>query len=145
MAIKSNRPHLSEIETGWQKFWKDFWNGSKPTIVEEHCVTGRINPLLKRKITANINSILRHHTYFKIGKTGDPYIRSDKNDYRNGYNHMYLIYKSSSSVFVSELEEHYIAKFKLSHNDIIKNIRVKAPGKKMFSYNGYYYLYLVAD
>jgi hypothetical protein len=145
MVKKSDRPHLSDIETEWQKFVKDFWNGSKPTIVVEHCVTGRINPLLKRKITANINSILRHHKYFKIGKTGDAYIRSDKNDYRNDYNHMYLIYKSSSNIFVSELEEHYIEKFQLSHPDSIKNIRVKAPGKKMFSYDGHYYLYLVAD
>jgi hypothetical protein len=33
MTIKSNRPHLSELETGWDKFWKDFWGGPKPCIL----------------------------------------------------------------------------------------------------------------
>lgn len=145
MAIKTNRPHLSQIESEWQKFWKGFWNGSKPAIVTQHCVTGRISPTLKRQITTNINSILQNHSSFKIGKTGDAYIRCDKNDYRNGYNHMYLLYKSTSSIFVSELEEHYISKYKESHPDSIKNLRVKAPGKRMYTYDGYYFLYLVAD
>ena len=58
---------------------------------------------------------------------------------------MYLIYKSTSKAFVSELEEYYIAKYKETHPEKIKNKRVKAPGKEMYTYEGFYFLYLVAD
>ncbi|GFZ79856.1 hypothetical protein GCM10011531_07240 [Aquaticitalea lipolytica] len=144
MGIKNQRPHLSSLETGWNKFWKDFWSGTKPTIEASWCKTGRINQGLKTKITISINSIISHHrTKFKIGKTGDAYIRGDKKDYRNDYHFMYLLYKSKSSSYVSELEEHYIEKYMKSHPKANQNKRVRAPGKKMYSYDGYYYLYIV--
>jgi hypothetical protein len=109
------------------------------------CVAGRITPQLKRKLTTNINTIISNCSAFKIGKTGDSYIRCDKNDYRNSYSHMYIIYKSSSNDYVSQLEEDYIDKYLLSHSEQIKNLQVKAQEKKMFSYGGYYYLYVVTN
>lgn len=143
ITTKTNRPHLSEIENGWQKFWKTFWNGEKPKINEDYCLKGRVSPELKRKITINLKNIIAQSSKYKIGKTGDAYIRTDKNDYRNGYNKMYLIFKSKSDSIVSELEENYIAKFiEDEKND---NKRVKSPGKGMYSYDGYYYLYIVTN
>ncbi len=145
MANKSNRPHLTEYETGWSRFWKNFWTGTKPTIEKKFCQTGNVNQSLKNRITKNINVILAHHCKpFKIGKTGDAYIRSDHKDYRTDYHHMYLLYKSTSKKNVSLLEEHYIAKFMKSHPELNQNKRINAPGKEMYSYDGYYYLYLVS-
>lgn len=143
MFKKSTRPHLSETETGWDRFWKSYY-GIKPKTDETWCESGRIGQNLKTRITKNINKIISHHNnIFKIGKTGDSYIRSDKNDYRSDYHYMYLLYKSKSPKFVSEIEEHYIEKYMLSHPNLIQNKRIKAPGKRMVSYNGFYYLYIV--
>lgn len=143
MNKKTNRPHLSEMESGWSKFWKSFWQNTKPQIEMSFCLTGRIEPKLKTKITKTINQIIIHHEIFKIGKTGDSYIRSDQKDYRNDYTYMYLIYKSTSPDNISKLEEHYIEKYMKSHPENNQNKRVKSPGKKMYSYDGFYYLYLV--
>lgn len=143
MAKKSTRPHLSQMETGWNRFWKDFWSGTKPVIEGSWCQTGRVSAGLKSQITQSINKIIPHHHIFKIGKTGDTYIRSDKRDYRNDYTFMYLLYKSKSANFVSQLEEYYIEKYMNSHPEKNQNKRVKAPGKQMYSYDGYYYLYMV--
>jgi hypothetical protein len=139
MIKKSTRPHLSIMETGWDKFWKDFWTGTKPEIEESWCITGRVDQKIKYKLTLNINKIIIHHNIFKIGKTGDAYIRSDYKDYRNDYTFMYLLYKSRSRANVSKLEEHYIEKYMNSHPESNQNRRVNAPGKKMSSYDGYYY------
>ncbi|WP_157607904.1 hypothetical protein [Seonamhaeicola sp. S2-3] len=135
---------MSETETEWDKFWKNFWSGTKPVIESSWCQHGRINQGVKTKITKVINIIISHHnSNFKIGKTGDSYIRTDQKDYRNDYHYMYLLYKSTSKDFVSYLEEYYIAKYLVSQPVLIQNKRVKAPGKKMYSYDGFYYLYLV--
>lgn len=144
MPKKSNRPHLSEYETGWQKFWKNFWSGTKPIIEKSFCETGFVNQKTKYNVTKNINHIISHHqSIFKIGKTGDSYIRSDYKDYRNDYTYMYLLYKSTSKIFVTTLEEFYIAKYMKSHPQENQNKRIVSPGKEMYSYDGYYYLYLV--
>jgi hypothetical protein len=146
MPKKSSRPHLSELESDWDVFWKNFWNGSKPVVVDALCQTGRINQKLKLNITKRINIIIDHHkSDFKIGKTGDSYIRTDHKDYRNDYQYMYLLYRSTSSDFVSKMEELYIEKYIKLEPNLIQNKRVKAPGKKMFSYDGYYYLYIVCE
>lgn len=143
MPAKSSRPHLSSIETNWQKFWKDFWHGEKPKVVDKNCATGHVSPILKARITKHINSILKGCTKYKIGKTGDSYIRTDKQDYRGSYHEMHLLYKSTSRDYVSELEEYYIEKCIDDEDNKNQNKRIKAPGKKMYSYDGYYYLYLV--
>lgn len=142
MTIKK-RPHLSEYQTGWDRFWKNFWTGTKPAIESSWCIQGRINQGLKTKISRNINKIIVHHEDFKIGKTGDSYIRSDYKDYRRDYTHMYVLYKSKSANNVSLLEEYYIEKYMRSHPEKNKNKRVKAPGKRMYTYDGFYYLYMV--
>lgn len=143
MAKKSNRPHLSLIETRWDKFKKNLFIGTKPELEYSWCLTGRINRKLIYNLTSNINKIISHHDFFKIGKTGDPYIRCDHKDYREGYHHMYLIYKSTSKDIVSKLEEYYIEKYINSHPEKNVNRRINAPGKTMYSYDGYYYLYIV--
>jgi len=143
MSKKSSRPHLSITETGWNRFWKDFWSGTKPIIEQTWIVEGHVSKGLKQVITYNINQIISAHSIFKIGKTGDSYIRSDHKDYRNDYEYMYLLYRSTSKRYVSLLEEYYIAKYMESHPEKNQNKRIKAPGKSMYSYDGYYYLYLV--
>lgn len=145
MATKSTRPHLSETESLLDKIIKHVWDGSKPNIDYQHCISGIINPTLKRKLTTNIKKIINDHSFFKIGKTGDPYIRADKTDYRKNYYHMFLIYKSTSKKNISLLEEHYIEKLMLLYPDKTRNKRVIAYGKEMFTYEGYYYLYIVTD
>jgi len=143
MVKKSERPHLSVLETKWDKYWKNFWSGTKPDIEDSWCITGRVDSKLKQRLTLNINKIINHHDIFKIGKTGDSYIRSDHKDYRNDYTFMYMIYKSSSKDNVSKLEEHYIEKYMNSHPNKNQNRRIYSPGKTMYSYDGYYYLYIV--
>ena len=145
MPKKSTRPHLTETETFFDKIVKNFWDGAKPNLNIDFCETGIINSVLKSKLTKNINKIIKDYKIFKIGKTGDPYIRSDKKDYRNGYNHMFIIYKSTSEKNISAIEEEYIEKFMNLEPNKIQNKRINAPGKKMQSYDGYYYLYLVTN
>jgi hypothetical protein len=137
------RPHLSQSETGLDRFLSNLFYGTKPLIEKSFCSSGLIKPSLKSTITKNLNCILEGCAGFKIGKTGDSYIRTDYSDYRKSYNYMYLLYKSKSRKSVSAIEEHYIAKYMDMHPDYSENRRVNSPGKKMQSYNGYYYLYVV--
>ncbi|MGI4742933.1 MAG: hypothetical protein ACRYG7_47895 [Janthinobacterium lividum] len=143
MPAKSSRPHLSDSETSWQKFWKDFWQGEKPKVIIEDFTTGNISPALKTRITKHINVLIADCAKYKIGKTGDSYIRTDKQDYRGSYCEMHLLYRSTSKDYVSRLEEHYIEKYINDEENKNQNKSIKAPGKTMYSYDGYYYLYLV--
>jgi hypothetical protein len=143
MPIKSTRLHLSEIETGLDRIWGKLWHGDKPEIAIEFCNKGTISPDLKVKITKTINPIIKDCTKFKIGKTGDAYIRTDQIDYRGKYKKMYLIYRSTSKSFVSQIEEYYIKKF--INDDRNQNKVIKAPGRNMSLYTDYYHVYLVTN
>lgn len=142
LKVNQKRPHLRDTETPWQKFWKSFAYGSKPEIVD--CsITGRITPSLKASLTRKINGLLLTNGSVKIGKTGDGYIRSDYRDYRSAFTQMHLLFRSKSETVITQLEELYISKYMASHPEQIANRRAVAPGKRMYSYNGYYYLYAV--
>ena len=143
MAKKSTRPYPLNERTKWNEFWLSVWNGS-PLQIEDIAITGIINSGLKRKITISINNIIKQESInaFKIGKTGDAQIRTDKKDYRADYSTMYLLYKSTSKENISSIEVDYIKKYKKTHKDKIDNI-IEHKAGKMFSYDGYYYLYIV--
>jgi hypothetical protein len=80
MVNHSHRPHLRDLETPWDRFWKTFWRGSKPEIIHTDCCTGRISRSLKIRISRKLTALLNVYDVVKIGKTGDSYIRSDKRD-----------------------------------------------------------------
>ena len=146
MVRKSSRPHPKESRSRLDEFLRRFFiAGKRPEVVHDDFCTGRITPSLKRTITNKISALLNVYDYLKIGKTGDHWVRTDFEDYRGNFSHMYLIYRSSSTAFVSELEELYIAKFLASHPEQVLNRRIKSPGKKMVSFDGYYYLYVVVN
>ena len=143
MPKKTNRPYPLNNWTKWNEFWLSIWNGAPPKI-EDISITGIINSTLKRKITSNINLIINKEEVnaFKIGKTGDSRIRVDKNDYRGKYYKMYLLYRSTSKDNISSIEVDYIKKYRKTHPDKIDNITTHKVGN-MYSYNGYYFLYIV--
>lgn len=143
MVKKSTKPHPLANETNWQQFWKGFWNGEKPKQNSDNIVTGHYNANTKRAITQRINNIIDDSKSIKIGKTGNSDLRSDFNDYRAIYKEMHLIYKSSSEEYISTAEEDYIKKFSKSHASKIDNKTDKRVGK-MYSYDGYYYMYVVS-
>jgi len=143
MKNKPFRPHLSQTETLLQKMWKDITVGVKPQIKCDECITGRITPALKTKLTKKINLLIKDCQSFKIGKTGDAYIRCDKKDYRDVFSEMHLLYKSKSESNVSNLEEEYIEKY-FFHSQT-QNKRIKSPGKTMSTYDGYYCLYIIIN
>ncbi len=143
MAKKSNRPYPLNDRTKMDEFWRKIWNGSPPQI-EDIAITGIINSELRRKITISINNIINQESInaCKIGKTGDARIRTDQKDYRADYSKMYLLYKSTSKGNISSIEVDYIKKYKKTHKDKIDNI-IEHKAGRMFSYDGYYYLYIV--
>jgi len=138
----AKRPHPKDSRTAWTENWRSFWHGPRPGVVHDDFCTGRINQKLKRRLTIKINALLNVWDFMKIGKTGDSYIRSDMVDYRGTYDHMYLLYRSKSKDFVSQLESHYIRKFSKTHPAQIENIQLHSGGG-MSTYDGYYYLYAV--
>lgn len=115
--------------------------GFKPDIYDVS-VTGHIyNDLVVRKVKRVITKIIKEHKNCKIGATGDFRIRVDQDDYRNPrYSVMYLVYKSTSFDYVADFEVHFINLF-LGKTDNISRTRVS----KLSSYNGVYYLYVVAS
>jgi len=143
MIKKNTRPYPLAERTAWKNFWRSFWHGKQPEI-EEEFIDGEINSDLKRKLTIKINKIINdsNTTAIKIGKTGDALIRTDFTDYRGSYSVMKLIYRSENPINVSKLEKHYILKYTSSHRAKIDNIQ-KHSGGKMYSYDGYYFLYVV--
>ncbi len=141
----SSRPHLVDTETNMDIFLKNLIDGKKPNVEKRFRTSGRITPSLKSEISKKINYLTEGCYGYKIGKTGDTYIRTDYSDYRGNYQTMYLLYRSTSMQAVSELEEYYIQKFMKCDSEFCHNKKVKAPGKMMQTYDGYYNLYIVVD
>jgi len=122
------------------KFLKNIIYGKAPKIISKGIITGRYSPETKRRITIRLNQLLNSYEFVKVGKTGSPEVRVDQKDYRGSYHKMVLLYKSRSSINVSNYEREYINRF----YDDLENVS-RASGGRMRSYNGFYYLYFNMD
>lgn len=114
---------------------------SEPEIDKSYLKTfNKKSSYAYKHIYKSIYNLLDEYDDLKIGKTGDAYIRKTYDDYNGNYDSMYLIAKSKNRHLISDFERDTIKKF----YDYTDNIS-RASGGKMKSYNGYYYLYVVAD
>ena len=111
----------------------------------DNYVTGRINRQIRLRIANRINEAIEESTMFKVGKTGDSWIRTDAVDYREQpYKKMHLIFRSSSKQVIDELEVEYITKYLKKEPNRCMNKSTAKLGN-MFTYDGYYWLYIVTD
>ena len=142
MKKKNTRPYPLENRTKWENFWKSLWFGSMPEIIDDFIISGRLTPAKRGQITKLINQIINDDCLsFKIGKTGDIEIRADQKDYRK-YDKLYPVFESTSKDIISDLEVEYIEKYKKLYPEKCDNITIARVGN-MYSYDGYYYLYVV--
>lgn len=92
--------------------------------------------VLKRKITRNINILIKEFKYFKIGKTGNFTTRAM--NYIE-FEHMFILLEANYSETIVELENYYNEKY-FDHPKN-KNIN-KGSACKTVSKNGKHYLYI---
>lgn len=145
MKAKRKPKELNPVKnrSEWKEFWRTFWNGEPPKLVGKAAVTGRLsNPSTKAKVTKRINEILSIAYEVKIGVTGDTEVRMDGKDYRNGYEYVSRIYKTTSKEIAKNYEVELIKKYKKSNPDKVKNISENKAGK-LTTYNGDFYIYVV--
>lgn len=129
------------------RFFKDLWDtfimGPAPALNNEHLMEGASGRGLKWKITYRVNKILKEFPNHKFGKSGQPPNRAKYKDYREApHTNMFLLYQSESADDVSDMEVYYIKRYKhLKNNENKSELRTHP----MRSYDGKYYLYLVAN
>lgn len=111
-------------------------------VVDDAFITGRLTPQVKSRVTKRLNKAIEGHGAFKIGKTGDAWVRTDQNDYRKDYYKFHLIFRSSSKLVIDTLECDYIKRYMRSHPENCRNRSAHRLGR-MYSYDGYYWLYVV--
>jgi len=135
--------HPVKNRSDWTEFWKTFWNGEPPKLVGKTAITGRLtNPSTKSKVTKRINEILTIASEIKIGVMGDTEVRMDGKDYRNGFEYVTRIYKTTSKEVARNYEVELIKKYKISHPNKVLNIS-EARASRLTTYNGNFYVYVV--
>jgi hypothetical protein len=135
---------MEKLKSAFQNWWDTLTIGPAPEIHVDHLVESASNSSgLKWKITYRVNKIIKDHgeDKHKFGKSGHPPYRVTMEDYRSEpYTKMFLLYQSTSADEISQLEVHYIKKYKKLK--LVEN-KSETPNHKMVSYEGKYYLYLV--
>ncbi|CAA0190061.1 conserved hypothetical protein [Tenacibaculum maritimum] len=135
--------HPVKNRSDWSEFWRTFWNGEPPKLVGKTAITGRLsNPSTKTKVTKRINEILKIASEIKIGVMGDTEVRMDGKDYRNGFEYVTRVYKTTSKDSARDYEVELIKKFKKSHPNKILNVS-EAKAGRLTTYNGNFYVYVV--
>jgi hypothetical protein len=135
--------HPVKNRSEWTEFWRTFWNGEPPKLVGKTAITGRLtNPATKSKVTKRINEILSNASEIKIGVMGDTEVRMDGKDYRNNFEYVSRVYKTTSKEAAREYEVELIKKFKKSNPEKVLNIS-EAKAGRLTTYNGNYYIYVV--
>lgn len=132
---KKVRPNRANA---WERFW-----GDAPKVNKEHMITTHHEKgIHKMQITLKIDAIRDgcKSKPFKIGKTGNPHERVMYKDYFDTYTTMYVLYQSLYPEVISELERHFISKYYRKTKN--ENIEKSGTGK-MYSPDGYFFLYLV--
>jgi hypothetical protein len=116
-----------------------------PEVDHRHLVEGEIGKGLKNKVTRRVNYVLAEHgdRTYKIGKTGQPDLRVEYEDYSSSsYKKMYLLYQSDKKEHISHMEEYYIKLYKKKHPHRSDNIQMYSGGG-MRSFDGKYHLYVI--
>ena len=130
-----NRSELAEI-------WRTLWNGKPPKLVGKTAITGVLIPATKSKVTKRINEILLDAKEIKIGVMGDTEVRMDGKDYRNDFDYVTRVYKTTSKEKAKLYEVELIKKYKKSHPKKVKNISEARAGR-LTTYTGSFYVYVV--
>ena len=135
--------HSVKTRSEWDGFWRTFWNGEPPLLVGKTAITGRItNPSTKSKVTKRINEILNVASEIKIGVMGDTEVRMYGKDYRNNFEYVSRVYKTTSKEIARNYEVELIKKYKKSHPNNVLNIS-EARASRLTTYNGNFYVYVV--
>jgi negative regulator of genetic competence, sporulation and motility len=135
--------HPLNNRSEWTEFWLTFWNGHPPILQGKSALVGRLaNPSTKSKVTKRINEILSKASQIKIGVMGDTQARMDRNDYRNNFDFVTRVYKTTSKETAREYEVELIKKYKKSHPEKVLNIS-ETKASRLVTYNGSYYIYVV--
>ena len=145
MKLKRKPIELHPIKnmSEWTKFWRNFWNGKPPKLVGKTAITGRIsNPSTKAKVTKRIKEIINNASEIKIGVMGDTEVRMDGKDYRNNFDYVSRVYKTTSKDTARNYEVELIKKFKKLYPNKVLN-KSEARAGRLTTYNGYYYIYVV--
>jgi hypothetical protein len=143
MKIKPIELHPVKNRSDWTEFWKTLWNGEPPKLVGKTAITGRLtNPTTKSNVTKRINEILNIASEIKIGMMGDTEVRMDGKDYRNDFDYVTRVYKTTSKEVARDYEVELIKKYKKSHPNKVLNISEARAGR-LTTYNGSFYVYVV--
>jgi len=70
------------------------------------------NHILKRDAIKKIRKIIFNCSHFKIGKTGQNLLDRFNSEYKNMYDKIECVHKSSDSTKIDELEKYLISNFK---------------------------------
>ncbi|WP_299135489.1 hypothetical protein [uncultured Tenacibaculum sp.] len=135
--------HPVKNRTNFSESLRSFWNGKPPKLVGKTAITGRIsNPQTKSKVTKRINELLGKASVIKIGVMGDTEVRMDGVDYRNNFEYVTRIYKTTSKEIARNYEVELIKKFKKLCPEKTLNISESKAGR-LTTYNGNFYIYIV--
>ncbi len=135
--------HPVKNRSNWAEFWKTFWNGNPPKLIGKRAITGRLtNRSTKSNVTKRINEILNIASEIKIGVMGDTEVRMDGKDYRNAFEYVTRVYKTTSKEVARDYEVELIKKYKKSHPNKVLNISEARAGR-LTTYNGNFYIYVV--
>lgn len=145
MKLKNKPIHLHPVinRSAFKSSLRDFWYGKPPKLIGKSPVTGLLNnSIIKREITTRIKNVLKISNSIKIGVMGDTSVRMDALDYRENYDYVVRIYKTSSEETARNLEVLLIKKFKKEYPNKVDNISTSKAGR-LTTYNGFYYIYIV--
>lgn len=137
MTDEYEKYHPVYSRGGFANFLKDIFEGDKPDIIRNCLLNGEVNRSLKWRLTRQLNLLFNQYDRYKIGMSGEPFIRSDYDKYRKHYDYMYLLYESIDEKQIVSFERDYTKRF----FDILDNERIG--GGKMTSHDGNYYVYIV--
>ena len=73
---------------------------------------------------------------------GDTDVRMDDKKYREDFEFVQRVYKTTSKQAAKDMEVYLIKKFKQTHGSILLNVS-EAPASRLTTYNGFYYVYIV--
>lgn len=126
----------------WDTTCMQVWHGKPPEPTDGKPVTGRLNQKTRYLVTRLVNTLLSNCTKFKIGVTGDIDVRRDQADYRGNYQHIGVLYQTTSQENAKALEVELINKYKKWRTREIDNQTARR-ARDLTTYSRYYFVYVV--